>query len=89
MNQIPKSLENKIKSCAKHYALANKEYHEILHWLFDNNYNEALNDMLIDTCQVGNYPETFISFLNGKPDQDGTTIEDFVGRETDDYDKYA
>lgn len=89
MKKIPKSIENKIRNCAKYYAIANQENNEILEWLFKNNYNEAMNDMLIDTCQYGNDPEGFIAFLNGEPDEYGRMIDDFIGREVDNIDDYA
>lgn len=88
MKKIPKSLENKIRSCAKHYEVANQENQEILEWFFKNNYSSSLNDMLIDSCQVINSSENFINFLNGEIDENGYSINDFMGKDKENFDDF-
>lgn len=73
---IPKSMENKIKKYVEHQTKANRLDYEIRHWLYKNNYDIAMVDMLIDSGQNGNIDE-FIDFLNGKPNEDGQVIDDF------------
>lgn len=73
---IPKSMENKIKSYAEHQRKANRLDDEIRHWLYKNNYDRAMVDMLIDSGQSGN-ADDFIKFLNGEPDEYGQVVDDF------------
>lgn len=73
---IPKGMENKIKSYAEHQRKANRLDDEIRHWLYKNNYDRSMVDMLIDSGLSGNADE-FIEFLNGKPDEYGQVIDDF------------
>lgn len=73
---IPKSIANKIKSYAEHQRKANQLDDEIRHWLYKNNYDRAMVDMLIDSGQSGNADE-FISFLNGEPDEYGQIVDNF------------
>ncbi len=49
---------------------------EIRHWLYKNNYDRAVVDMLIDSGQSG-CADAFIEFLNGKPDEYGQVIDNF------------
>lgn len=73
---IPKSMENKIRDYAKYQQKANVLDREIRHWLYKNNYDSALVDMLIDSGQSGEVND-FINFLNGEPDRNGFTVENF------------
>ena len=73
---IPKSIENKIKKYAEYQRKANQIDDEIRHWLYKNNYDRAMVDMLIDSGQSGN-ADAFISFLNGKSDIYGQVVDDF------------
>ena len=71
---IPKSTENKIRDYVKYQQKANVLDKEIRHWLYKNNYDSALIDMLIDSGMSGDADE-FIDFLNGEIDMDGIFIE--------------
>lgn len=73
---IPKGIENKIKSYAEHQRKANWLDNEIRHWLYKNNYDTIIVDMLIDSGQSGN-ADKLIEFLNGEPDKYGQVIDDF------------
>jgi len=73
---IPKSMENKIRDYVKYQQKANVLDSEIRHWLYKNNYDSALVDMLIDSGQSGEVDD-FINFLNGEPDRNGFTVENF------------
>lgn len=78
---IPKYIKKSILNSAKHFKIANEEKEKVREWLFSNGYDSALNDMLIDSCELGQSPETFIEFLNGAVDENGYTIDDFKGNE--------
>ena len=67
-NPIPKSIENKIRDYVKHEQKAKELDNEIRHWLYKNNYDRALVDMLIDSGQSGE-ADDLINFLNGEPDR--------------------
>jgi hypothetical protein len=86
---IPKNLETSIRKCAQYYKIANEETEKIRKWFFDNKYDTALNDMLIDSCHMTDNADSFINFLNGAEDENGYTIEDFKGNDSiesiDDY----
>lgn len=71
---IPKSIENKIRDYVKYQQKANALDDKIRHWLYVNNYDRALIDMLIDSGVSGEADE-FIYFLNGEIDMDGQYIE--------------
>lgn len=73
---IPKSIEDKIRKYAEYQRKANKLDDEIRHWLYKNNYDRSMVDMLIDTGQSGNAND-FIEFLNGEPDEYGQVINNF------------
>ncbi len=73
---IPKSIENKIKKFCELQTKANKLDDEIRHWLYKNNYDGAIVDMLIDSGVSGD-PYGLINFLNGEPNEYGQTIESF------------
>jgi hypothetical protein len=73
---IPKNIENKIKKYAEYQIKASNLDNEIRHWLFKNNYDRAMIDMLIDTGQSGD-ADGFISFLNGEPNEYGQVIDSF------------
>ena len=73
---IPKSIENKIRDYVKHQQKANELDAEIRHWLYKNDYDRALVDMLIDSGQNGDSDE-LIDFLNGEPDRNGYTVDNF------------
>lgn len=73
---IPKTIENKIKRYAEYQRKANELDDVIRHWLYTNNYDRAMVDMLIDSGMAGN-ADSFIEFLNGKPDEYGQVIDNF------------
>lgn len=73
---IPKSIEGKIKKFCELQVKANKLDDEIRHWLYKNNYDGAIVDMLIDSGVSGD-PYGLITFLNGEPNEYGQTIESF------------
>ena len=73
---IPKSVENKIRDYVKHQQKAIELDSEIRHWLYKNNYDRALVDMLIDSGQSGEVDD-FIGFMNGESDIDGYTVDNF------------
>ncbi len=76
LTPIPKSVEDKIRRYAEYQRKANKLDDEIRHWLYKNNYDRAIVDMLIDSGQSG-CADGFIEFLNGKPDEYGQVIDNF------------
>lgn len=78
---IPKHIEKSILNSAKHFKIANDEKEKVREWLFNNGYDAALNDMLIDSCELCQSPEGFIEFLNGAVDENGYTIDDFKGND--------
>lgn len=75
-NVIPKSIEEKIRSYVRHQSKANQLDSEIRHWLYKNNYAQAVLDMLIDSGLSGD-SDDLIDFLNGEPDMYGNTISEF------------
>lgn len=64
------------KKYAEHQRKASELDDEIRHWLFKNDYDRAMVDMLIDTGLTGN-ADGFISFLNGEPDEYSQVIDNF------------
>jgi len=73
---IPKSIENKIRDYVKHQQKAIELDNELRHWLYKNNYDRTLIDMLIDSGQSGE-ADDLINFLNGEPDRNGYTVDAF------------
>lgn len=73
---IPRGIEKRIRDYVKHQQIAIELDNDIRHWLYKNNYDRALVDMLIDTGQNGDV-DGFIEFLNGEPDINGYTVDDF------------
>ncbi len=73
---IPKTIEDKIRRYAEYQKKANKLDDEIRHWLYKNNYDRAMVDMLIDSGQAGE-AEGFIRFLNGEVDEYGQSVDEF------------
>ena len=84
---IPKSIESKIRDYVKHEQKAMELDNEIRHWLYRNNYDRALIDMLIDSGQSGE-ADDLINFLNGEPDINGYTVDCFYNdnSEIEEYD---
>lgn len=72
---IPKSIENKIRNYVKYQQKANTLDDEIRHWLYKNNYDRALIDLLIDVGQSGD-ANALINFLNGEENIYGFTIDE-------------
>lgn len=79
---IPKSIENKIRDYVKHQQKAIELDNELRHWLYKNNYDRALVDMLIDVGQNGE-AESLIEFMNGEPDINGYTVDNFYNDNSD------
>lgn len=79
---IPKSVENKIRDYVKHQQKAIELDNELRHWLYNNNYDRALVDMLIDVGQSGE-AESLIEFMNGEPDINGYTVDNFYNDNSD------
>jgi hypothetical protein len=52
MDKIPKSIEDSIRKSARHYDIANKEFEKVREWLFKNNYDLSMNDLIIDGIQI-------------------------------------
>lgn len=75
-DSIPKSIKEKIKEYCSLQTRANKLENEIRHWLYKNNYDGVLVDMLLDSGNSGD-PYGIINFLNGIPDEYGQTIKSF------------
>lgn len=73
---IPKSIENDIRRYVAFQKKANEVDNKIRRWLYENNYDSAMIDMLIDSGIDGD-ADTFINFLNGEVDECGHTIDDF------------
>lgn len=73
---IPKSIENKIRDYVKYQQKAIELDNELRHWLYKNNYDRALVDMLIDVGQSGE-AESLIEFMNGETDISGYTVDNF------------
>lgn len=49
---IPKSIENIIRNYGIYQLKANEADSQIRHWLYKNNYDSAMVDMLIDSGQM-------------------------------------
>ena len=81
---IPKSIENKIRSYGEYQRKANVLNNEIRHWLYKNNYDRAMVDMLIDSGQSGDV-SGFISFLNGENDINDDFYNDNSDIDESDY----
>lgn len=79
---IPKSIENKIRDYVKHQQKAIELDNELRHWLYKNNYDRALVDMLIDVGQSGE-AECLIEFMNGEPNINGYTVDNFYNDNSD------
>ena len=79
---IPKSIENKIRDYVRHQQKAIELDNELRHWLYKNNYDRALVDMLIDVGQSGE-TESLIEFMNGEPDINGYTVDNFYNDNSD------
>lgn len=73
---IPKSIENDIRRYVVFQKKANEIDGKIRNWLYRNNYDRAMVDMLIDSGIKGD-ADGFINFLNGVSDEYGYTIDDF------------
>ena len=78
---IPSSIEKTIRDYVKFQKKANEADNKIRHWLYKNNYDSAMIDMLIDSGISGE-ADLIINFLNGDEDDYGKTIDDFYNDNT-------
>jgi hypothetical protein len=84
---IPKEIERKITKYEEYMKKAGELDKDLRHWLYKNNYEGTIINGLIDTGLSGD-ATAFIAFLNGEPDEYGSTIEDFQhdNSKTDEFD---
>lgn len=63
--RVPKHIQDAIRVCAYHNAIANEENKKIRAWLCGKGQeeNDTINDVLIDSIELGNDPEFLIKYL--------------------------
>lgn len=63
--RVSKHIQDAIRTCAEHSAIDNEANAKIRDWLSEKGQeeNDGINDMLIDSIELGNKPELFIQYL--------------------------
>lgn len=67
-SSVPNDIKESIRRSSFYKKISAVENDKIRKWLFKNNLlNDANIDQLVDSTEIGDYPEEFISYLENDP----------------------